>query len=424
MASETSSAGTRPEPVSPAEEPATAGVAGVWDVYFGQPAPPQGGVNWDAYSHEELYQMLWQDADVADVSTVAAEWAEHRAALVNHAEVLREQRTALLESWRGTGAEEAARRLDVLADRVEKLAELAHAGEQAAEQAADALARARAMMPPPPGDPAAPMTDAAANWAGVTTAPTTSTPATAAPTPSDWAAFGRRMASQFQPAQPQPSTTTSDTGSAFGAVGGAGFSFYTGAGTTDMQKQQAVRAMQGYETSLTSSSELIGQARGTIPAAASTPTSATTPSSATTASATPSWQSLVGSGGGTAKGLAGGATTGTLPGGGLAAGIGQAAGMGQVAGMGQAANALAQGMRVGSMAMHGGPASAAQLAAEAAASRSGAMGGMVPPGAAGARPGSDDDEHENRLPTIDHELFPLQEPGSEAVIGLQGEVDQ
>src|SRR5690606_15193345 len=103
----------------------TSGVSGWWDVYFGEPVAPEGGVNWDAYSHEELYQMLWQDADVADVSTIAAEWAQHRAALVNHAEVLREQKAALLESWQGSGAEEAARRLDVLAQRVEKIAELA-----------------------------------------------------------------------------------------------------------------------------------------------------------------------------------------------------------------------------------------------------------------------------------------------------------
>lgn len=151
MASETSAAGQHPEPASAAEQPWAAGdTAGVWDVYFGQDAPSEGSVNWEAYSHEELYQMLWQDADVADVSSIAAEWSEHRAALVNHAEVLREQRAALLQSWQGTGAEQAARRLSELADRVEKLAELAHAGEQACEQAADALARARATMPPPP----------------------------------------------------------------------------------------------------------------------------------------------------------------------------------------------------------------------------------------------------------------------------------
>ena len=71
-----------------------------------------GAVNWEAYSHDELYQMLWQDADVADVSTVATEWAQHRAALDTHAEVLREQRAALLDELarpRGGGGGGAAR---------------------------------------------------------------------------------------------------------------------------------------------------------------------------------------------------------------------------------------------------------------------------------------------------------------------------
>ncbi|NUT51821.1 MAG: hypothetical protein HOV94_31690, partial [Saccharothrix sp.] len=116
-------------------------------------APTVGGVNWEAYSHEELYRMLWQDADVADVSVLATEWAQYRAALDTHAEVLREQRVALLDSWRGPAADEAADRLEALAARVEKISELAHAGQRAAQEAADALARARAMLPPPPADP-------------------------------------------------------------------------------------------------------------------------------------------------------------------------------------------------------------------------------------------------------------------------------
>ena len=62
----------------------------------GNESPPPDEINWEAYSHEELHRMLWQDADVADVSTVASEWTRHRAALDTHAEVLREQRTALL----------------------------------------------------------------------------------------------------------------------------------------------------------------------------------------------------------------------------------------------------------------------------------------------------------------------------------------
>lgn len=33
-----------------------------WEEYFAGPVPPaEGGVNWEAYSHDELYQMLWQE---------------------------------------------------------------------------------------------------------------------------------------------------------------------------------------------------------------------------------------------------------------------------------------------------------------------------------------------------------------------------
>lgn len=372
-------------------------IAGLWDAYFGEPTAPENGVNWDAYSHEELYQMLWQDADVADVSTVAAEWAEHRAALVNHAEVLRQQRIALLESWTGTGAEEAARRLDILADRVEKLAELAYAGERAAGQAADALARARAMMPPPPADPA-----------GATAVETT-------PTATDWATFGAQFAELGRPSAATTASSASDMVGSFSAVGGATFSFYVGATTAETQKQQAVRAMQGYESSLTDSSRMLGRARDMIPAASTLPSTATTPASASDDTRR-SWRTLVGD---PAKGLTPGAVTGAVAGGALAAGAGRAVGTGSFTGMATPGTPLAPGLRVGSMALSGGPgATITQLAAETAATRPGAMGGMVPPGATGARPGSDDEEHENRMPTIDHGLFPLTEPGSEAVIGL------
>ncbi|SFB43558.1 hypothetical protein SAMN05216266_111108 [Amycolatopsis marina] len=377
-------------------------MSGVWEAYFGHQAPPECGVNWDAYSHEELYQMLWQDADIADVSAIAGEWSEHRAALVNHAEVLREQRAALLESWQGTGAEQAARRLAELADRVEKIAELAHAGEQAAEQAAEALARARATMPAPPGDPAAPMTGAAANWADVM-----GTPLATAPDRTD-----RRV---------EANTSAPDAGSAFSAVGGAGFSFYNGANAMDMQKQQAVRSMQSYESSLTTSSQLIGQAQSTIPAATTTPSSAAGAggTAGSGAGAKQSVQALPGAGGrsstntpiaagaGAFAGVAGGSAVGTLGG-----------GAPTTTGKGSAGNPLAQGRAVGAIGMQGGPAAmAARMAAESATIRTGAMGGMVPPGP-GARGGTDEDVHENQLPTIDHGLFPLEEPGSEAVIGL------
>ncbi|MFE5501601.1 hypothetical protein ACFQ73_03505 [Amycolatopsis japonica] len=307
-----------------------------------------GGVNWDAYSHEELHGMLWQDADVTDVSTIAADWSGHRAALVDHAEVLREQHDALLDGWHGSGAEEAAKRLLVLAERVEKIAELAHAGERAAQQAADALAWARATMPAPADDPAGRMTGMFVDW----------------------------------------------------TFGGAGFSFYAETGTADLRKQRAVQTMRTYESSLTNSSRLIGQAQGTVPAASTMPGGGDTTVSASASSperTTPSgssWQRLTGSGG-----------LGQVPA--VSAGL-----------TGAFVNPLASGVRVGAAALPAGPgAMAAQTAAEPAAARTGSVGQPAPVGS-GTHGRSDEDDHTNQLPTIDHALFPLAEPASEAVIGL------
>ncbi|MGH3760642.1 MAG: WXG100 family type VII secretion target, partial [Actinophytocola sp.] len=70
----------------------------VWAEFFSSPTPP-GGTNWNAYSHEQLYRMLWQDADVGDVGTVAADWGRHSTALTESADALRGQRKALLSNW-------------------------------------------------------------------------------------------------------------------------------------------------------------------------------------------------------------------------------------------------------------------------------------------------------------------------------------
>lgn len=216
----------------------------------GNDSPLSDEINWEAYSHEELHRMLWQDADVADVSTVATEWTRHRAALDTHAEVLREQRTALLGSWHGVAAEEAAARLAALAERIEKISELATAGQQAAQNAADALATARAAMPPPPAGAAPFALPAAPAFPGLPTVP--SMPATFTP----------------------------------------GFSFYFGVAAADQQKAQAVRAMQTYESSLNGSGRLIDDARGTVPQAAASPARAVTPAG----SRGVPWRSLAGSG--------------------------------------------------------------------------------------------------------------------------------
>jgi hypothetical protein len=405
-------------------------VSDAWAEYFAGPVPPAGGgVNWEAYSHDELYQMLWQDADVADVSTVATEWARHRVALTTHAEVLREQCAALRDSWQGPGADEAVSRLEALAARVEKISELAHVGGQAAQEAADALAMARAMMPPPPGNPAAPLTNAMTGVPAVpafSTAPDASVPVVpAAPDSSSTASLQSYLSSMqdylssmqqsFSSAltssssemfTPAPVTTASsatpaDMGTAFGAVDGGGYSFYVGSVGQDQQKAQAVRAMQTYESSLTSSSQMLGDARGAVPAADPLSTTVAGSTSPAQGGAGVPWQRLVGSAPG---GLRAGGGTGTVVGGPGAAAKGAS---------------LGPGVRVGSLpgVVSGSGMQAARLA-ETAAARAAGQGGMAPP--VGSRGTSaDDEQHENQLPTLDHGLFDVEVPTVAPVIGGQ-----
>lgn len=131
----------------------------VWAAFFGAAVPP-GATNWNAYSHEELYQMLWQDADVGDVGTVAAEWGRHSTALTGFAEALRGQGAELRSNWQGRAAELAAERLAELSDRIWNAGARASTVQKAAADASDALALARNSMPPPPENPMTLMTSA------------------------------------------------------------------------------------------------------------------------------------------------------------------------------------------------------------------------------------------------------------------------
>jgi hypothetical protein len=131
----------------------------VWAEFFGAATPP-GGTNWNAYSHQQLYDMLWQDADVGDVSAVAAEWGRHSTALTGFAEALRGQGTELLANWQGRAAELAADRLAELSDRIWSIGARAGQVQKATSDAGEALALARNTMPPPPPDPLTLMTSA------------------------------------------------------------------------------------------------------------------------------------------------------------------------------------------------------------------------------------------------------------------------
>jgi hypothetical protein len=125
---------------------------GVWAEFFGAPTPP-GGTNWNAYTHEQLYEMLWQGADVGDVGKVAAEWGQHSNALTEFADALRSQVEALPANWQGRASDLAGERLAELSDRVWNAGARASTVQKAASDAGDALALARNTMPPPPPDP-------------------------------------------------------------------------------------------------------------------------------------------------------------------------------------------------------------------------------------------------------------------------------
>jgi hypothetical protein len=359
----------------------------------GNETPPPDAVNWEAYSHEELHRMLWQDADIADVSTVAEEWTRHRAALATHAEVLREQRAALLENWLGAAAEEAAARLAALAERIEKISELAAAGQKAAQDSADALAAARAAMPPPPntatmpafaGLPTVPQVPSApASLAGLPQFPSAPTSFTGLPTVP-------QMPSTFSlPSAPAPMALPSAPTMPAGAT--SGFYFYFGAASADQQKAQAVRAMQTYESSLNGSGRLIDDARGNVPQAASTPARAAAPSPVKTpSSGGVPWQRLVGGGSATTRGPV----------------IGAPAPVNQQ---------LSPGLRTGVLfGQPGGITAGGPLAADTRAATQ--NGAMAAPPAGGARK-DEDETHENQMPTLDHGLFVVDERVSPAVIG-------
>jgi hypothetical protein len=124
----------------------------VWAEFFGAAALP-GGTNWNAYSHEQLHGMLWQEADVGDVSTVAAEWGRHSTELTGYADALRTESANLRANWQGRASELAADRLAELSDRIWNAGARAGTVQKAAAEAGEALAHARNTMPDPPPDP-------------------------------------------------------------------------------------------------------------------------------------------------------------------------------------------------------------------------------------------------------------------------------
>jgi hypothetical protein len=336
-------------------QPVVDAMRNVWEGYFGSPIPPDG-TNWNAYSHEQLYQMLWQNADVGDVSTMAAEWGRHSSELTGHAESMRHQRGALQSNWTSSAADLAGEQLGALGDRTSDIGSRAGTVQQATQDAGDALAVARNTMPPPPGDPTAMALSSAAAGAGA------------------GAVIGGVAGAGAGGVGAGPGALM---GAAIGAVAAGGGSLFLANVAAAQQKAEAVHVMQRYEASLRNSSRAIAPPGSAAAGAAGMPAQTT------------------------AAGFGGAGSAGGVP-------------WGKLVG----ADPLAPGTRGGGAlgnALMARPGALANLAAARAAG----SGAMVPPGANGARRGEDDEkEHQNRLPTIDQKLFADNRPASTPVIGL------
>ena len=359
LANTATSALDKAGPIGSLAEPVVGLLRNVWEGYFGVPIPA-GTTNWNAYTHEQLYQMLWQNADVGEVSSVAAEWGRHSSELDDNAQRLRGQQDLLQQNWSGQAAEPAANRLGELHNRTSGIGSRASTVQQATQGAGDALAVARNTMPPPPGDQTGTVLAGAAAGAGA------------------GAAIGAIAGAAAGGVGAGPGALI---GAAIGAVAGGGASMFAASVAAAEEKAQAVHVMQQYEASLADASNAI----------------APTPAGATQAAA-------MSDGSTSTSGF-----TGAVAGGG--SGFGQG---------GVPWQRLTSGGSLGSGASSGASLTAAlddQLLGESALSESMAgRGGMMPPGGLRGR-GDTDDDHVNRLPTIDQKLFDFDEDATPPVIG-------
>lgn len=344
-------------PVGALAAPVVEALKDVWEGYFGAPIPP-GRTNWNAYTHQQMYDMLWQNADPGDVGAVADEWGRHSTALLDHGQALRDQRGALGSNWSGPAAELATERFGELSDRHTDIGTRAGAIRQAAQHAGDALSVARNTMPKPPGDPTAPTVAAATAGA------------------SAGAAIGSVVGAAAGGVGAGPGALM---GAAIGALAAGGGSLFLASVAAAEEKAKAVHVMQQYESSLRQSSQAI-----------SAGDSAAVPSSGSMASTSLAGYTGGGIGGGT--GVPWRHLTGSGP---LPAGL------------------------VASLRAEGEAAALARAGAALAAARN--AGGAGTPGGGARRQGKEDEEHKNRMPRFDHQLFAVDEYVTAPVIGLEAQ---
>ncbi|WP_037353595.1 WXG100 family type VII secretion target [Amycolatopsis orientalis] len=354
-------------PVGDLAKPVVSALRNVWEGYFGAPIPP-GGTNWNAYTHQQLYQMLWDKADVGDVSTVAAEWHRHGSEMRAHADSLKEQQGTLHQNWSGEAAERASGRLGSLGERASGIGDRAGTVGGAAQNAGDSLAVARNTMPKPPGDPTGGAVAAAAAGAGA------------------GAVIGGILGAGAGGIGAGPGALM---GAAIGAVAGGGASLFVANVAAAEQKAEAVHVMQRYEASLHKSSRAINPP----PAGATTADSYGAGADEST-SASSYVGPLGGAGTGAGSGLPWSALTTAAP----------------------VESGLSVGLR-SALGMEGALLARNAAMAEMAAARAAGGNSMMPGRGAGASQ-EEEEEHKNKMPVLDQPLLHPEDKTISPVIGL------
>jgi hypothetical protein len=342
-------------PAGDLAKPVVNALQDIWEGYFGAPSPP-GQTNWNAYTHQQLYDMIFNNADVGGVSSMAADWGQHSSELSNQATALRGQQTTMRSNWSGQAAEPATSRLGQLGDRNDQIGTRAGTVQKATQNAGDALSTARNTMPPPPGDPTALELTSAVAGAGV------------------GAVIGGLIGAGAGGVGAGPGALI---GAAIGAVVAGGASVMLSSAAAAEKKAEAVHEIAVTPGGATQSD---GFNTGNL----STSTSGYAGASSGEGTGGVPWRQLVGTGS-------------PLSGNAMAAGARSAA-----ADAAMMSKAAAQTEEM--------------AAAEMAAGES-----MYPPMMGGARRGSQDTQHRNRMPTDDRKLFEPDQRPTAPVIGVSQE---
>src|SRR5215217_5724236 len=104
--------------------------------------------NFAAYSHQQLYAML-QAGDPTSARTAAEKWKSTGIGLHEQAENLTDELSDFSGSWTGGAADKYQTMITDLVGGIRKVAQTASDMNNLLEDAADALVKAKAEMPPP-----------------------------------------------------------------------------------------------------------------------------------------------------------------------------------------------------------------------------------------------------------------------------------